>query len=219
MKSAARSPPRRSSRRTSRRRGRRPRGRRDAPRRSRATRSRPPSRAGATTRRPRRRSTRTSWRSQPDFSPNDASSSCKRGYVGERAGRPAWLLPRVLHVVVGGVHLDRARERVFAARVVAAEPARVHVPDVQARDPFDDPLGDELPHASGSREPVGAETGRHPEAADVGLAEDELAVRRERLGPVDEAHDFGLLELGHADDSVRHEALRTAPNPPAAACC
>ena len=63
----------------------------------------------------------------------------------------------------------------------------------------------------GAGEAVSAEAGRHPEASDVGLAEDELAVRREGLRAVDELHDLGLLELGHAHDGVRHQLLEALP--------
>jgi hypothetical protein len=40
---------------------------------------------------------------------------------------------------------------------------------------------------------VGAEAGRDEEPLDLGLAEDELAVGREGLGPIDDLHDPGLL--------------------------
>src|SRR5215210_5586050 len=80
---------------------------------------------------------------------------------GGEAQRPARLslVARILDVVVGRVDLDGAGQRVVAAGVVAAEAARVHLPDVEARDAFDDPLGDELPHSAGAGEPVRAEPG------------------------------------------------------------
>ena len=120
-------------------------------------------------------------------------------------------MARVLDVVVGGVDLERARERVCLARVRGAEAAGVHLPDVEARNALHDPLGDELPHPARAGEAVRAEAGGHPEPADVGLAEDELAVGRERLGAVHELHDLRLLQVRDADDRVRHQLLEALP--------
>src|SRR5262249_22559537 len=92
------------------------------------------------------------------------------------------LVPWILDVVVRRVDRDRPRERVVAAAVVAAEAARVHLPRVEARDALDDPLGDELAHSARACETVRAEAGGDPEAAHGARPEDELAVRRERLG-------------------------------------
>ena len=132
---------------------------------------------------------------------------------GREAQRPSGLplVAGVLDVVVGRVDLERARERVVAARVVGAETARVHLPDVEARQPVDDPLGDELPHPARAGQAVRAEAGRDPEAGQLGGAEDELAVRGERLGPVDEPDDLGLAELRHPDERVRHQLLEPLP--------
>ena len=52
---------------------------------------------------------------------------------------------------------------------------------VVLRRAVDDPLGHHLADAAGRGQAVHAEAGRHPEAAHRGLAEQELAVRRERL--------------------------------------
>ena len=205
----------RAWRRTSRRRARPPRGRRGARRRSPATTGAPPTRAAAATRRRARRSARTSSRAPSRTSRRRR----RRAPAGARrraraAGPPGLaLVARVLDVVVGRVDLDGARERVGLARVGRAEAARVHLPDVQARHALDDPLGHEPPHAARAGEAVGAEARGHPEAADVGLAEDELTVRRERLGPVDELHDLGLLELGDAYERRSSSAPRSAPSP------
>jgi hypothetical protein len=58
---------------------------------------------------------------------------------------------------------------------------------------------------------VRAESGRDPEAPNVGGPEDELAVRSERLGAVDELDDLHLGERGNADERVLHELLEARP--------
>src|SRR5947209_4431605 len=126
-------------------------------------------------------------------------------------GPAASIVARVLHVVVRRVDLERARERVLAARVVAAEAARVQLPHVEARHPLDEPLRDELAHPARAREPVGAEARRDPEAAHVGGAEDELAVGREGLRAVDETDDLHVAERGDADERVLHQLLEARP--------
>src|SRR5262245_56294430 len=92
-----------------------------------------------------------------------------------------------------------------------AEAARVHLPDIEARDPLDDPLGDQQTHASGAGKAVRAEAGRDPETAHIGLPEDELAIRSEGLRAVDETDHLGLLELWHAHACVRHELVEAVP--------
>src|SRR4029078_11323032 len=99
----------------------------------------------------------------------------------------------ILVVVVRPVDLLRPGERVLARAVRGPEAARVHVPHVERRRALDDPLGDEPARAARAGEPVRTDPRGDPEAADVARAEDELAVRRERLGPVDEPHDAHLL--------------------------
>src|SRR5262249_57859131 len=95
--------------------------------------------------------------------------------------------------------------------VVQAEAARVDLPDVEARHAVDDPLRDELPHPARARETVCAEAGGYPEAAHIARPEDELAVRRERLGPVDETYHLHLLERRHPHERVRHQLLEARP--------
>src|SRR5688572_30863364 len=56
-----------------------------------------------------------------------------------------------------------------------------------------------LADPAGAGDPVRAEAGRDEETPHVGLAEDELAVGRERLGPVDHLHDLGLLQVRDED--------------------
>src|SRR6185503_8213089 len=121
------------------------------------------------------------------------------------------LLARILDVVVRRVDLVRARQGVVAAPVMRPEPARIHLPDVEARDSLHDPFGDQAAHPARARKTMCAESGLHPEPTHVGLAEDEFTVWRECFGPVDEADDLRVLELGHPDDGVRHELVEALP--------
>src|SRR5207244_3154663 len=96
------------------------------------------------------------------------------------------LVTGIPDVVVGGVDLDGAGQRVLPAGVVTPEAARIHLPDVEAGLALHDPFRQQAAHAAGAGEPVGAEAGRDPEAADLRRPEDELAVGRERLRTVDQ---------------------------------
>ena len=100
-------------------------------------------------------------------------------------------------VVVRRVHLVGAGQAVAAGAVVRPEATDVHPPEVTGRFAADDPLGDHLPVAAGSGDAVGAEAGRHEEPGHVALAEDELAVGRERLRAVDELVHVGVDQRGH----------------------
>ena len=67
-----------------------------------------------------------------------------------------------------------------------------------------------LPDAAGAGDAVGAEPGGDEEPGDLALAEDELAVGRERLRPVDQLDDVGVDERRHdplAGVGERREAL------------
>jgi hypothetical protein len=94
---------------------------------------------------------------------------------------------------------------------VAAEAAGVHLPDVEAGETLDDPLGQQLPHPAGACEPVCAEAGRHPEPAYVRRPKDELAVRRESLRAVDQLDHLGIPELGHPHECALHQLLEARP--------
>ncbi len=120
-------------------------------------------------------------------------------------------MARVLDVVVGRVDLAGPSQRVLAADVVTAEPARVHLPGVEVGAAVDDPFRDQPAHAARAREAVGAEPGRHPESAHLCGTEDELAVRGEGLGPVDEADHARVLQCRCADDGVRHQWFEAVP--------
>ena len=54
---------------------------------------------------------------------------------------------------------------------------------------------------------MGREAGGHEEPADLGLAEDELVVRGERLRPVDDAVDAGVGHRRDAPDRALHDRL------------
>ena len=107
------------------------------------------------------------------------------------------LVVRVHDVVVRAVDLVGAGEAVAAAAVLRSEAADVHLPQVHRRLPPDDPLGHHLADAAGAGDAVGTEAGGDEEPGDLALAEDELAVGRERLGPVDELDHVGVDERRH----------------------
>ena len=111
------------------------------------------------------------------------------------AKRPAGasFMARIFDVVVRRVHLVRASKRVVAAQVGPAETTRVHLPRVKARLSIHDPFRDQAAHSACPCEPVGAKTCRDPEAPDLARTEDELVVRREGLGTVDQPNDFRVL--------------------------
>ena len=118
---------------------------------------------------------------------------------GRRLQRPPGppLVVRVHDVVVGAVDLVGAGEAVAAAAVLRPEAADVHLPQVHRRLPTDDPLGHHLAHPTGAGDAVGAEAGGDEEPGDLALAEDELAVGRERLRSVDELDHVGVDERRH----------------------
>ena len=111
--------------------------------------------------------------------------ACVHGRDLERPSGLAFVA-RVLDVVVRRVDLVGADQRVVATAVLRSEAPRVERPRVEARLALDDPLGHQFAHATGSGDAVRAEAGRHPEARDRALAEDELAVGREGLRTVDQ---------------------------------
>ena len=94
---------------------------------------------------------------------------------------------------------------------MGAETAHVHLPQVDARLTFRDPLGHHLADPAGSRQAVGAEAGRHEQPADLGLAEAELVVGREALGPVDHAGHADLLHHRHPPAGVLDDLLESVP--------
>src|SRR5262249_12441401 len=100
----------------------------------------------------------------------------RRRHLQRPSGLP--LVVRVDDVVVGLVVLLDPRMGVRGRAVLGPEPADVHLPEVEARFALGDPLGDHLADPARAGEPVGTEPGADEEAADLGLAEAELVVRR-----------------------------------------
>src|SRR5438874_1365696 len=82
--------------------------------------------------------------------PKGRTQFLESGIGGGEAKRPGGLplLVWVVNVVVRGVDLHRARQRVGAASVLATEPAQVHLPEIESRFAVDDPLGHRLSHAT-----------------------------------------------------------------------
>ena len=161
---------------------------------------RPPSHAAGSARAPDPRCSRYQLtRSQPLFSPNSAPSSMMAAVRGRRLQRPpgAPFVVRVHDVVVRAVDLVGAGEAVPAAAVLRSEASHVHLPQVHRRLPPDDPLGHHLADTAGAGDAVGTEAGGDEEPGDLALAEDELTVGRERLGPVDELDHVGVDERRH----------------------
>ena len=92
-----------------------------------------------------------------------------------------------------------------------AEPADVHLPHVVLGLAVHDPVGHHLADAPGTGDPVRAEPGGDEEPSDVGLAQDELAVRCERLRAVDHRHDLGGLQHRNEPERVLGERLEPLP--------
>ena len=92
-----------------------------------------------------------------------------------------------------------------------AEAAGVHRPGVERRLALGDPLRHQLAHPARAREAVGAEAGGDEEAAHGRLAEQELAVGRERLRAVDQLRDRHLVHHRHAAARVDRDLLEAVP--------
>src|SRR5207249_8048591 len=106
----------------------------------------------------------------------------------------------------------RLNTRVAAIAVVVAEATQIHAPDVDRGAPLEDPLSHDTADAACARDSVSAESGGDEEAAHVRrLAQDELAVRRERLGAVDQRDDLGAADGRHARDRLLHQVTESLP--------
>src|SRR5882672_12031396 len=101
--------------------------------------------------------------------------------------------------VVLAVELERALPHPVDVPVRRTEPADVDRPHVEWRFPADDPLGEHLACAAAGCNAERIEARADKEARDArSRPQDEIAVGRETLGPVDELLDAGGLERRHA---------------------
>jgi len=143
------------------------------------------------------------------FFAEDGTQLGESRVCGRQAQRPASLafFVRIVDVVVGRVDLGGPSEREGLAPVLAAEPANVHLPQVELRLALDDPVGDLPADATGAGDPVGAQPGRDEEAANLRFAEDELVIRGERLRPVDHPAHPSVGDRGHPPDGPGHDLL------------
>ena len=121
------------------------------------------------------------------------------------------LLVRVVDVVVRGVDLGRARQRVRLRSIRGAEAADVHLPQVELGLAVDDPGRHLAPDPPGAGDPVGAEAGGHEEAANLALTEDELVVRGEPLRAVDHPVDARVADRRDAPDGAVHDLGEARP--------
>src|SRR5438874_9423329 len=96
------------------------------------------------------------------------------------------LLIGIVDVVVRRVDLDRSGEGIGLATILTAEPAQVHLPQVEARLAIDDPFSHRGAHPAGTGDAMGAESRRDIETANRGLAQQEFVVRGERFRSIDQ---------------------------------
>src|SRR5207248_6061579 len=108
-------------------------------------------------------------------------------------------------------NLDGADARVVPLPIGVTEPPQIHLPEVEARLPIDDPFRHRLAHAPRTGDPVGAEAGRDKEPANARLAEDELVVGREGLRSIDQLDDIAVLEGGDPLDGVLRKRFEARP--------
>ena len=93
-----------------------------------------------------------------------------------------------------------------------AEAPHIDVPQVARRFAASDPLGHQAAGTARVGDARRVESGTHVVAGDLRrLAEDEVAVRREALRPVEQHLDLGCLQAGRAVDGVLHQGLELVP--------
>ena len=85
------------------------------------------------------------------------------------------------------------------------------MPQIEAGLALDDPLRHLPAHTAGAGQAVGAESGRHPEPGHVRLAQDELAVGRERLRAVEQLAHLRALHRRHPPDRVGQQLVEPLP--------
>ncbi len=108
--------------------------------------------------------------------------------------------------------LHRALAQIRAVAVKSGEAADVDIPQVDAGLAADDPFGEQPARAAGVGDAGGVEPGGDEEAAAVRrLTQDEIAVGRETLRPVEELAHLRGLETRRAMDRSPHQRLELIP--------
>ena len=171
------------------------------------TSARRPSRAVGGSRRRRRRSSRTS-----SGAPSRTSRRrTRRVPRGSDTSVPCGAAGRTDAPRSGSGCRNTSRSSRSSARACSPgfdsrpEAPDVHPPEVELGLAVDDPRRDLATDPARSRDPVRGEPGGHEEPTDLGLAEDELVVRREPLRAVDDAVDPRIRHRGHAPDRALHD--------------
>ena len=140
----------------------------------------------------------------------------RRQSVVERraAQRPsgAIFLRRPSHAVMFRVGLERARADPVGIEMATSEPPDVRRPEVERRRAFYDPFGERHSRAAPGCDAEGVEARADEDVAHLRrLAEDEIAVRREALRPVDHLLDADVAQSGHAPQSLLHDRFEMIP--------
>ena len=116
------------------------------------------------------------------------------------------------HGVMLAGRLGRALDKKLRIAVMSAETPDVHRPQVHRRFATDNPLRQRPPRPTVGRDAVSVETGADKIAGQFRrLAEDETAVRRERLRAVDELPDSGVFQRRHPARRLQKQALELIP--------
>ena len=159
---------------------------------------------------------RTSW-AAPSRASSRSTARLRLQPVVERRDdeRPAGLvfLERQGDGVVLAVGLERAGRGPSGVAGGCGEAADVDEPEVQGRLALRHPLGQHPARAAARGDAEGVEAGADEEVPHLRrLAEDEVAVGREGLRPVDHLLDAGVLQRRDAADGQRHDAARNGPS-------
>ena len=122
------------------------------------------------------------------------------------------LLGRPGDGVMLAVQLKRARPHPAVIAVGQAKASDVDRPQVHRRLAPGDPFGERPSGAAGRGDPESVEAAAHVHPAYLRrLAEDEIAIGRERLGSVDQLLDARALERRHPDQRLCHQLLEAIP--------
>ncbi len=148
------------------------------------------------------------------LAPNSAPLAASRSYSGLHAQRPPGdqFLTRPAHRVVQAQRFAGAFGQRLAVGGEGREAADVHVPQVAGRFAADHPLGDQPPRPAAVGDARRVEAGADEVAAQFGrLAEDEVAVGREALRPVEQHLHRRRLQARRAVHGVLHQRLELLP--------